>query len=102
MNIANLTLTQKTDRHVFTVIQRGRGGTFQTFSNRQVLMQWIKNEGGICYIETAKGPILVDKYNAFARRLQIEPCINITIIPPGPNATASKYEIIKSPLIRQY
>lgn len=104
MIIKNFSLSQPTDRNVFIVMTRraSPGGTLHTFSNRQVLMQWIKNEGGICYIETNGAPVLLDKYGTLARRLLKENSIYITIIPPGNNSAPVKYEIIKSPLIKQY
>jgi len=104
MIISNKSLSQPTERNVFIVMTRrtASGGALHTFSNRQVVMQWIKNEGGICYIETNGTPVLLDKYGTLARRLLKENSIFITIIPPGNNVTPVKYEIIKSPLIKQY
>jgi hypothetical protein len=101
MNINQLKLTNTLDRSVFTIeSHRKANNEILALSNRQLIFEWIKQQGGQPYIDKQDGAVLIRSYNQLAKELIKSSVLKIFIVHIQPFGQMN-YTITKLPLLRK-
>lgn len=84
---------------ILEITDKGAPGSVQVYSNRQLVMRWIKENGLAFQIRNGKPPRPVDSYDKLCRYLEDSHLIPLQVM--ASDATVTRYNLMKCPVIHK-